>query len=64
MVNFSPICEWVLRQEDSTLSGVVNNLGDGGGLTRYGIAQTKHEKLRRISMWPRQRSHSLTQKVI
>lgn len=45
MANFSPICEWVLRQEDATLSGVVKNLGDGGGLTRYGIAQTKHEAL-------------------
>jgi lysozyme family protein len=45
MANFDAICLWVLRQEDSTLSGVVKNLGDGGGLTRYGIAQTKHEAL-------------------
>lgn len=45
MANFQPICEWVLRQEDATLSGVVKDLGDGGGLTRYGIAQTKHEAL-------------------
>ncbi len=35
----------MLRQEDSTLSGVVRNLGDGGGLTRFGIAQLKHTNL-------------------
>ena len=45
MANFDAICLWVLRQEDSTLSGKVVDLGDGGGLTRYGIAQTKHEAL-------------------
>lgn len=39
MSNFDPICEWVLRQEDATLSGKVVNLGDGAGLTRFGIAQ-------------------------
>lgn len=45
MADFSPICEWVLRQEDATLSGKIVNLGDGGGLTRYGIAQTKHDNI-------------------
>ena len=36
---------WVLKQEDATLSGVVVNLGDGGGLTRYGIASNAHTAL-------------------
>lgn len=39
MANFLPIVEWLLRIEDSTLSGRVVNLGDGQGLTRFGIGQ-------------------------
>ena len=45
MANFSPICMWVLRQEDSTLSGVVKDLGDGQGLTRFGVGQKAHPEL-------------------
>lgn len=45
MAEFQPICEWVLRQEDSTLSGRVVNLGDGVGLTRFGVAQNAHPDL-------------------
>ena len=45
MSDFQKICEWVLRQEDSTLSGKVVNLMDGQGLTRYGIAQHAHPSL-------------------
>jgi lysozyme family protein len=45
MANFAPICTWVLRQEDSTLSGVVKDLGDGQGLTRFGIGQKSHPEL-------------------
>ena len=45
MANFSPICTWVLRQEDSTLSGVVKDLGDGQGLTRFGVGQKSHPEL-------------------
>lgn len=37
MANFDPICEWLLRQEDSTLAGKIVNLGDGAGFTRFGI---------------------------
>lgn len=33
----SDAIQWVLRQEDSTLSGKVVNLNDGAGLTRFGI---------------------------
>jgi lysozyme family protein len=40
MANFQPICLWVLRIEDATLSGKVVNLMDGQGLTRFGIGQT------------------------
>jgi lysozyme family protein len=42
MIEFQNILIWLLRQEDSTLSGKVVNLGDGGGLTRFGIAQNDH----------------------
>jgi lysozyme family protein len=45
MANFQPIMMWVLRQEDSTLSGKVVNLMDGQGLTRFGIGQTSHPNL-------------------
>jgi len=45
MANFQGICEWVLRQEDSTLSGKVVNLMDGQGLTRFGIGQHSHPNL-------------------
>ena len=45
MANFSNICEWVLRIEDSTLSGKVVNLMDGQGLTRFGIGQAAHPEL-------------------
>lgn len=37
MANFSPICIWLLRQEDATLKGDIVNLGDGAGFTRFGI---------------------------
>jgi len=45
VADFTPICMWVLRQEDSTLSGVVKNLGDGQGLTRFGVGQKSHPEL-------------------
>jgi len=45
MADFSPICEWVLRIEDSTLSGQIKDLGDGQGLTRFGVAQKSHPSL-------------------
>lgn len=45
MTNFENIILWVLRFEDSTLSGTIKNLGDGGGLTRFGITQSAHPEL-------------------
>ena len=39
MANFGSCVDWLLRLEDRTLSGVVKDLGDGGGLTRFGITQ-------------------------
>jgi lysozyme family protein len=45
LANFNSIVIWVLQQEDAGLTGKVVDLGDGGGLTRYGIAQNKHEAL-------------------
>jgi lysozyme family protein len=38
--------EFVLRQEDSTLSGVITNeSGDAGGLTRFGLCAKYHPTL-------------------
>jgi lysozyme family protein len=45
MNNFYGICNWVLRIEDSTLSGHVANLMDGQGRTRFGIAEFAHPEL-------------------
>lgn len=42
MANFGNCIDWVLRLEDRTLSGVVKDLGDGGGRTRFGIAEKWH----------------------
>ena len=45
MDNFTGICTWVLRQEDSTLAGIPKDLGDGQGITRFGIGQKSHPEL-------------------
>ena len=45
MASFENCIAWVLRFEDRLLSGVVKDLHDGGGLTRFGIAQTDHPGL-------------------
>jgi lysozyme family protein len=45
LAQFDAICTWVLRIEDSTLSGKVVNLFDGQGLTRFGIGQVSHPNL-------------------
>lgn len=37
MAAFDEIVTWVLRQEDSTLSGRIVDLGDSHGLTRFGV---------------------------
>jgi lysozyme family protein len=38
--------EFVLRQEDSTLSGIITNeSGDAGGLTRFGLCAKWHPEL-------------------
>ena len=39
MANFGNIIEWVLRLEDRTLAGKIENLGDGAGLTRFGLTE-------------------------
>jgi lysozyme family protein len=45
MAEFEPICEWVLKFEDSTLSGKVVTLNDGAGQTRFGIASNDHPEV-------------------
>jgi lysozyme family protein len=45
MANFVPCCLWVLKLEDSTLSGIVVILADGAGRTRFGIAEKDHPNL-------------------
>jgi type VI secretion system secreted protein VgrG len=37
MANFGSIIDWVLRLEDRTLAGKTEDLGDGAGLTRFGL---------------------------
>ena len=37
MANYGSIIEWVLRLEDRTLAGKTEDLGDGAGLTRFGL---------------------------
>ena len=37
MANFGSIVEWLLRLEDRTLAGETRDLGDGAGLTRFGL---------------------------
>lgn len=39
MSNFQPIVRWCIEQEDRGLHGQVVNLMDGGGRTRFGIAE-------------------------
>jgi len=36
---FTNCIEWVLQLEDRGLTGIVKDLGDGAGLTRFGISQ-------------------------
>jgi lysozyme family protein len=46
MANKNGIIQWVIRFEDSTLSGKVTNLpGDSGGMTRFGIASNAHPEV-------------------
>lgn len=46
MANKDGIIQWVIRFEDSTLSGTVTNLpGDSGGTTRFGIASNVHPEV-------------------
>jgi lysozyme family protein len=45
MANFILICKWCLQIEDRDLTGKVVNLNDGGGRTRFGIAEHYHSNL-------------------
>jgi lysozyme family protein len=46
MADKNGIVNWVIRFEDSTLSGKVSNLpGDTGGMTRFGIATNVHPEV-------------------
>ena len=42
MANFGNAINWVLQLEDRGLRGIVVNLHDGGGLTRFGITSKNH----------------------
>lgn len=37
--------DFVLRQEDATLAGRISDLGDGAGLTRFGLTSRWHPEL-------------------
>ena len=43
--NFGNAIDWVLRLEDRALKGIVKDLGDGQGRTRFGIAEKSHPTL-------------------
>ena len=46
MADVDAAVQFVLRQEDSRLSGAVTTLpGDSGGPTRFGLASTRHPEL-------------------
>ncbi len=46
MANVTSAIEFVLKQEDSTLSGITtNSTGDNGGLTRFGVSARFHPEL-------------------
>ncbi len=45
MADFESCINWVLRLEDSTLSGKIIDLHDGGGLTRFGITQHSNQNV-------------------
>lgn len=46
MADKTGIINWVIRFEDSTLSGTVSDLpGDSGGTTRFGIASNAHPEI-------------------
>lgn len=45
MADFEKCIDWVLRFEDSTLSGKVVVLKDGAGRTRFGITEKNHPTL-------------------
>ena len=52
MADFNGIVTWVLKQEDSTLSGAVVDLGDGQGRTRFGIAEKSHPEMVPMGFYP------------
>lgn len=43
--NFGNCVDWVLRLEDRALKGIVKDLGDGQGFTRFGVGQKSHPDL-------------------
>lgn len=43
--NFGLCIDWVLRLEDRALKGIVKDLGDGQGRTRFGIGEKSHPNL-------------------
>jgi lysozyme family protein len=46
MADVKRAIDYILREEDSTLSGVITNVpGDRGGLTRFGISIKAHPEL-------------------
>lgn len=45
MANFGNCINWVLQLEDRGLRGVTKNLGDGAGLTRFGVTSKNHPEV-------------------
>lgn len=60
MANITAAVEFVLKQEDATLSGISKNTtGDKGGLTRFGVAANFHPELLRSGFYTCMRDEAL-----
>lgn len=52
MANFEPIVEWLIYQEDSRKKpGAVENIGDGAGMTRFGITSKNFGSVMPAYFW-------------
>ncbi len=57
---YTEICHWLLEQEDAGLTGVVVNLQDGGGLTRFGLTSVNNPSCVADGFYEMNRDSALT----
>jgi lysozyme family protein len=64
MSNVKAAITYILREEDSTLSGVITNIpGDRGGLTRFGISIKAHPELSAAGFYTERMNNDLALKL-